>query len=405
VKCPASFGLSILVLPLVFTGLLGPSAGAQRRAAPKNDPAACPYCGGDQERMAAGGLVSHGGFEFATGTTGTVDAFLATSDLRWIESAHFEIGFGLGSYRVGQTEKKKILAELTELSKVLPAVKPKTKTLDPWLRAHLFAQRAEKTYARFQSIMGLDQANFPDGNSRWIMGTKYMGEGPHMGQKGKYELLIVPTASTHVAFLTESYGLQFKRTQRWNLLERDTLSVSIHTQEEGLRVDSGLHCHVVFNLSHNLLDGYKHYSYDTPIWIHEGLAHVMEREISPSFNSFDSDEGSVAEKTRKSKWTPEVRKLISSKKVLRLAELVALKSYAELELRHHYTTWSMVLYLMEEHAEAFANLNDRLHGMKKADGLPDGSKMRDKHRRAFQDCLGMSYAQFDKAWRNWAATQ
>ena len=50
----------------------------------------------------------------------------------------------------------------------------------------------------------------------------------------------------------------------------------------------------------------------------------MEREINPRFNSFDSAEGSVAETTRKSKWIPEVKKLVSQNKAPRMAELIGI---------------------------------------------------------------------------------
>ena len=176
-----------------------------------------------------------------------------------------------------------------------------------------------------------------------------------------------------------------------------------HTKQGSLRNDSALHGHVVFNLVINMIDGYKHYSYDTPNWIKEGLAHFVERELSPKHNSFDSAEGAIAEMTRKSDWDPEVRKLLQGKKAPRMAELINLHSFAQFELPHHYTTWSMTTYLIEEHAEAYACLNDRLHGIMIDDGRPDGSKMSDKHRRFFQACLGMSYSQFDAAWAEWAS--
>ena len=377
-------------------------AGLGRAETPDNTPSECPYCAGDAERMARAGIRSHGGFQFAAGDTNSVDAFLGTSDVRWIETEHFEIGLALGTYKLRQKEKKKVRAELTELQKVLPEINPKAKTLDPWLRVHLYAQRLEQFWERFLEVLGVRAQDFPAGAGAWVIGTPYMGEGPYVGQKGKFELLALPSEAVHVDFLRDQFGLSIRRTQRWNIPDRDTLITVMHTGEGELRNDQALHNHVVFNATINMLDGYKHYSYETPIWLREGLAHYLEREISPDFNSFDSAEGGVAETTRKSDWEPPVRRMIQGGDAPRLAEMINLKSYAELELKHHYATWSMTAFMVEAHGEGYACLTGGLHGRKNDKGFADGSNMRDVHRKLFHECFGMTYPEFDAAWSAWA---
>jgi hypothetical protein len=243
--------------------------------------------------------------------------------------------------------------------------------------------------------------DFPDGKKPWDQTGEYMGEGPYLGQKGKYEVLMVPSKGEHVAYLTKEFGLQIQNTQRWNVVARDTLTVTIHAEQGGLRKDTAMHGHLAFNLAHNLLDGYKHYSYDTPIWIHEGLAHFLEREVDPNFNTFDSSEGGIAQESSKSKWRQETQRLVRQKKVPRMAELIALRSYAELELDDHFATWSMIEYLVTTNPEGFACLVRTLCTLLNAQNIPDGSNMKDHHRDAFQKCLGLSYPEFDQAWRDW----
>lgn len=377
--------------------LLAPRAQAQR----SNDPADCEWCGGDPALLEAAGLVSHGPFPFGNEDSARVDALLAVNDVRWIESRHFRIGFALGPHKVKPEEKNKIRAELTKLAAVLPAVSPKQKILDPWLRAHLYAQRCEEIWTRFLERMRVQEEDFPATPQPWNRQGKYMGEGPYLGEREKFELLILPSEASHVTFLKHHFGLLIKQTQRWNILSRDCLIAVMHVEDGGLREDQALHGHVAFNLAINLLDGYKHYSYETPIWIREGLAHHMEREISPLYNSFDSSEGAVAAMTSKSKWEPEVKKLVLAGQAPRMAELVALKGYAELELPHHFTTWGVVDYLTRTNPEGFACLNDRLHGHVDAQGVPDGSNLLDLHRESFKECLGMSYSEFDTAFAAW----
>ena len=88
-----------------------------------------------------------------------------------------------------------------------------------------------------------------------------------------------------------------------------------------------------------------------------------------------------------------------------MAELIHLKSFASFDLDTHFVCWSMVDYLVREHPESFACILDRIHGRKNAEGYPDASGLREVHRGAFQECLGMSYAGFDRAWAAWVKTQ
>jgi len=385
---------------VALIALSAPSAEAQEWTK-KNDPATCEYCEGDPERMQAAGIHSHGGFEFGRTDTFAIDEQLANCDIRWIETEHFEIGFAGPPYSVSGKEKKPILAELEALSEVLPEVKPKSKKLDPWLRAHMYAARCEAIYDRFQQVMRVEQSVFPDGKEKWDGRGTYWGEGPHMGQKGKYEILIVPGEGDLVTYIKEQFGLHQKVTNRWNVMDRDSINVTIHLMQADLKKDIALHAHVAFNLAHNLLDGFKHYNYDTPIWIHEGLAHNFGRGISPKHNNFDSGEGSAGVRTKKEDWEPEVKKLIKGGKAPRLAELIRIKGYAELTLADHYTTWSMVKFLMEEHPDGFAKLNHDLHGRLYADGTLDSQNLPEVHRESFKAHFGWTYAQFDRAWSDW----
>lgn len=387
--------LACLALALVV--LFAPGASAQK----KNDPAQCPYCKNDPAVMAKAGLVSHGGFEFGKDDTVAVDSLLAMADIRWIESAHFQIGVALGAHKVKEEEKKALRAELERLSQVLPEVDTKAKIIDPWLRIHLWAQRCEAVYARFSEIMQVTDADFPDGKSPWNGRGKYMGEGPYLGQKGKYEVLLLPSEAAGTLFLREQYGVTSRLSQRWNVTTRDTLSIIVHTGQGDLKEDGAMHGHVAFNLAINLLDGFKHYSYDTPIWIREGLGHFIEREINPKFNTFDSSEGAVAAMTKKEKWEPEVKKMIAANQQVGLAQMMTLKDYAGLTLNHHFTTWSMIDFLIKTRPKEFAALNDRLHGRTNKQNIADGSNMPDLHREAFQEALGMNYAQFEAAWVAW----
>jgi glutaredoxin len=387
---------------LALLACLAAPLAAQSKDVRKNDPSLCPWCKGDKALMEKAGIASHGEFAFGKEeSTRKVDGVLPTCEIKWIETAHFEIGIALAPHKVKQEEKEKIRTELARLQQVLPDVDPKSKILDPWLRAHLYAQRCEEIYARMVEILGAKELAFPPKGTLYDGTGMYLGCGPHLGQGGKYEVLIVPAEANLTGYLQSQFGLLTKKTQRWNLNAADTLSVTIHCAEEGLREDEGLHGHLGFNLAINLFDGFKHYSYDTPIWLREGLAHMVEREIGPRFNSFDSAEGGIAQTTRKEKWEPEVRKLVAGGKAPRMAELMSMKEYSDLTLDRHYATWSMVQYLVKQKPAEFAKFCGALKGRLNAKRITDGSNMPEAHREFFKEHLGLSYADFDRAWSEW----
>lgn len=380
-------------LALVLAAL--PAAGALQ--------AVDPYTGGDPALMAAAGVVSYGGFEFAREDTKGVEKLLGVVDVKWLETAHFEVGFGLGPYKLRQEERKKVQAELERLAQKLPKVNPKQTTLDPWLRAHLFAQRLEDAYAEFLALVELTDADFPDGKTPYVVGQSapYMGEGPYLGQKGKFEVLILPSEASLVTYLRHYFGLGMRRTQRWNLPERGTLSMTMHEAQGRLRVDTALHGHVVFNASHLFLEALRHYSYDAPRWLQEGLAHWMERRVSPLYNSFDGDEGSAPEMTSKSNWEAETKKLVAGGNAPRLGEMVGFTTYGEFRIEHHFTTWSMVDYLVREHRAGFGRLLKGIKGLLDEQGFADGSRLANTQRELFRSEFRMTYQQFDEAWRTW----
>ncbi len=388
-----------LCAALILAAPAAAQKGDKKRA---NDPAACTVCQGDPALMEAGGIVAHGGFPFGRGGSDTnkVDEHLATSDIRWIETKNFRLGFALGAYKVKREEKKKFLAELTRLAAVFPKVTPESTYLDPWLRLHLYAQRCEDIHARFLMLIEGEAASFADGSGVW-RGT-YQGEGPYLGMKEKYEIIVLPNEAAHVDFLLSQAGLRIRNTQRWHFVDRGAITVSMHTQQGNLRSDGGLHGHIAFNLAHNLFDGLNHYSYDTPIWLHEGLAHFMEREIDPDNNSFDGGEGAVADMTSKSNWKPEVLKLINANEAPRMPELMALKNFGELKLPHHFTTWSMVDFLVQTKPKEFGAFLWAIKRNYDERGIPTGANLGDWHRTQFKEVLGWSYTEFDAAWREWA---
>jgi hypothetical protein len=389
--------VSLFAIALALSTSFAP---AQKGKNP-GDPATCPWCHNNPALLKAGGLVSHGPFPFGKFDTGKVHELLPEVDVRWVETAHFRIGFALGDQKVKLEEKKKILAELTRLKESFPDVKPETQILDSWMRTHLYAQRCEDIYKHFVELFRLTDKRFK-GDPDVPKDGAYHGEGPFLGMVDKYEVLVLPSEASHFAFLVANSGLPIRKSQRWHYIQRGVLGIMCHAEQGRLRTDMALHGHIAFNLAHNLIDGLNHYSYDTPVWYHEGLAHWFEREVDPSYNSFDSGEGAAPDTTSKADWKPEVLKLIAAEKAPRLAELMTLPTYAELKLPHHFVTWSMIDFLVQTKPEELAKFLWLMKLNVDEKKIPTGSNLAEWHRKCIKECFGWTYQEFDDAWKAWA---
>jgi hypothetical protein len=383
-----------------------PLLAAHQDDLPPNHPSNDPYTLGDPELMRAAGITSMGGFEFGRTDTVEIDAYLAQADIRWIETEHFELGFALGPSKPSRDEQVRLEQELATLRLALPEVPEKARRLDPWLRAHLYGLRLEAMYARMQEILQVTDADFPrKALDIYPLGQKYMGMGPYLGQKSKYEVLILPNEELGMAYMQRHNGLSVRESQRWNILDRGALTLTVIADDHLSKNDLALHAHVAFSMGVNLLDGYKLYTYELPVWLREGFAHLLEREISPEHNTFDADEGSSGEETRKSDWLKEVRGLVRDGEAPGLGRLSRLKSYGEMSLDDHFTAWSKVQFLVVAHPDATAALLDRLCGLVDSEGRPDGAGIADQQRDALRELLGMTYAQFDEAWATWIESE
>ena len=395
----------LLALALAAAGLVPAAAGAQKplhKDLPVNDPRQCPYCEGDPARMAAAGVVSHGGFEFAKGTTKSVDEDLAGFEVFWIETRHHEIGLELAPYKISAKEREDLDAELAELRTVLPAIPEKLRSIDPWLRAHLYAARMERLYAWTLETLGKTEEAFPaEASDTFDPAKGYFGLGPHLGMKDKYEVLVLTSKANCNRWLRETFGILTQNAQRWHVTDRGTLMVITHLDQGSLRVDEALHGHLVFNQVQNFLNGYKHFSYEKPIWLLQGIAHWAERQVSTKYNTFDGGEGAAAETTRKENWEPPTRKLVAADESASLGALIRMKSHGELDLDRHFTTWSMVDYLQREHPGAIGKMLDSVSGLLTPEFMPDGGRVEEATRDAFREHLGMTTVAFEQRWKAW----
>jgi hypothetical protein len=154
-----------------------------------------PYTKGEREKMQRLGYVTYGPFPWVGAhRTPDITETLGGVEILWVETEHFRIGSSLNTYKIGNDKRERALieADLELLEERLGRLKPPKKQLDPWLRLHLYAQRAETCYAQFMEQIGKTDADFPkkgifprEGEYRQSIGRtsqeigRSSGGGPH----------------------------------------------------------------------------------------------------------------------------------------------------------------------------------------------------------------------------------
>lgn len=371
-----------------------------------------PYTKNDPKAMAAAGILNFGPFNFgnlaAEPVTSTdIQKTLPFINIIWIETAHFRIGTQLPDWSV-PTEavtRKKVRAELTELEEKLPKINPKTRKLDSWLRAHLTAYRLEKLYAETQALFGVKDEEFPKDPSVVIPGPGkvYMGYGPYMGMKDKFLVLVIEKQGPYRQYMEKYLGRPTYHPQRWHFTDSSSIlfTCAIESNEFPLKHDTALHCSLAFNVSQNLLDGFRYYSYNLPVWIREGFGHWNSRRISGKWPSFDQNEGSVADMKRLDDWKPYTKALLANKKYAPFPEVASWRDFGNITFNDHVAIFSRIDYLISMGQPKWQEFLFTVKGRVDDKWAIDQSDLVGATREGLKKAYNLSFLTFDESWAEW----
>jgi hypothetical protein len=372
-----------------------------------------PYTKNKPEALSKAGYASFGPFPFGNlgakaVTTDDVEKTLPYLQIHWIETAHFRIGIDLPAWNVPQDPeiKAKLRKELERLAEKLPGINTKPRTLDPWLRAHLFAQRCEDIYSEFMQLAMVTDDDFPQKASDIYVPVhnRAMGMGPYLGMKEKYLLMLFEKEGSFNTYMKTYLGRDSHFGQRWHCKDVGCILFTIATEcDEGRhKDDTALHGSVAFNVSQNLLDGFRHYSYDMPVWLREGLGHWFERRVSPRFNSFDQNEGSPADMKKEWKWQPYTKNLVTTGgKFAPFPEAYAWRDFGNITFNDHVAIWSRMDFMMQQGPEKWSKFLFEVKGRSSTNGTADQSDLVGAFREGIQKAYGFSVLQFDEKWAEW----
>lgn len=379
------------------------------------EPEDCSTCRGEPATMARLKVESHGDFRFARTDSKMVEEIFDDTDVYWIEGEHVKLGFAdvmftmwphNGGPPSGNTDDAPRPNDRPMRSLANGAL-----AYEPYARAHAYLERAENLYTRIQDVLRVEDSDFPKVNE---YGKKlpfkdpdhpYMGEGPFLGQRAKYELLIMPGKVQYDAYAKSSDGLQNNGVNLQMIEDTDAISVSLHLMDGSMWDDDGVTGYMLHHMTHAFLTGYKHNAYPTPVWIQEGLAHALERENSPLYTSFCGTDLASEAGSKTNDWTGEMSEILRKRKKPYLESLLNKASVHAFTYEDHIMAWSMVRFFLEKHPDEFAALNADLRGIgqgRRRIGMP---QVNVAHLNAFDKHLNMNYAKFDKDWSKWAKKQ
>jgi len=400
-------------LTLALVALLAPAVDQDPEWAPP-DPAECTICGNEPERLEEAHAVAHEGFRFGESDTRIVQRLFKGIPLRFVEGPNVKLciadvtyelwwggGDGLGSSPEAPSDGVKILRELANGALAY----------QPYHKAHVYLDRCEAIYARICEILQVQPEDFPslDEYGDPIQPThkrgQYMGEGPWLGQAAKFEVMLLPSEEHFWAYMNDARGLDAARTAIHLVPSTNAVALTLHQMDGALWDDDEFHGYIAHYLALAMLDSYRHHSYPNPPWLRAGVAHLLEREVIRDANNFDGQHPSTAEARTLRDWTAEAKKLAAKRKFTPLAQLMERQVMSELTLTDHVTSWSMVRFLTTEHADAFAGIARDIRGITRGKQPVDAMVLTRAHRDAFARHMGLTYEEFDDAWRKWAKKQ
>ena len=364
-----------------------------------------PHTRNDPELMAVAGYESFGPFGFGgTSTqstlTSTIDRELDPVRILWVETAHFRIGSSLETMvaPTGRDERNKIRNELTRLAKRLPRVSPASRRIGPWLRLHLLAQRMEELYGSFQNWLGVTDADFPADTAaaNRLPEAQYMGQGPYLGQPQKYLVLVLEEQDQYSAYMRRFFGQDPEFSHRWNFADVGSLffGTAAELQDRRFKNDTALHCHLAFNVTRNLIDGYRYYAYQLPVWITEGVSHWFERRVSPRWNTVSESIGTMGDRRSVWQWEKLAGELAIEADSPSFRDVYTWRDAADLGFEDHVLIWSRIDFLMARGQEPFARFMSRLKKRSSRDVLA-------LTRQALDSAYGLNVVGLDDAWIEW----
>lgn len=391
----------VSLLALFVLAFVSPQAFAQQKPGEGMEEfdEVCPYTKGDRELEKKLGYSKFGFLPWRGAEDSvTVKQNMGGVPMLWVETEHFRIGSSLVSYKIpnNREERARIKEELARLKEKLGKLRAPKKKLDPFLRLHIYAQRAEDAYAAFLEDWGLEEADFK-------------ARGPHLGHPNKILLLLCERKSEFGRYLRtyEEMELEYSYRTGWH---NDGLLVALNVEaiaenwkeEKEAPVDSMFHCAMVANLGANLIDGWSTPIFSAPEWLVYAYSHYAQRRVEPQWTVFDGRKIIYDKDDDSWNWHPRVRNLVKNDFYASFEKMAGFTDYGDIHNRDHLVGWSKLDYILnaaEGDKQAFLNAATTKLSSRETRNLETPEVTRQV--RALEKAFAMTPNEFDAAWAEW----
>ena len=358
-----------------------------------------PYTKGDPELMQRLGYLSYGPFQWRKGDTTTdVQMNMGGIPMLWVETEHFRIGSSLTTYKYSgdREEKERLKDELGRLKKRLGKLKAPKRELDPWLRLHLFAQRAEEAYATFVEDFGLEPADFVD-------------EGPHLGHEHKFLILLCQRKSEYSRHMRTYLAVDSETSYRWYWTDAGMGYAVNHegnkerwSDPDGVPFDTILYCQMVSNLASMFVDGYRRSYYGAPYWFSRAIGHYTVRRIDPRWVTAVGYQQGQNSREEDYKWEGRLMNLVKNDFYAATADMFTWAKYQDMNVRDHMVCWSRLEYLMDEaDGDPKGFLTDLCKPRPRGSDEEVQAAMVERQTQALATHFGLTPEELDERWAKW----
>ncbi|MEC7583231.1 MAG: hypothetical protein VYE77_02855 [Planctomycetota bacterium] len=359
-----------------------------------------PHTKADPERMKQAGVVAYQPFLWSPRyRTTDVDRVLGEKRILWMETDHFVIGSTLLGCPMPEKsdERKQLYAELAELRKKLPKLPKRPRRLDPWLRVHLYAHRAEKLYAEFAEMVGAPLT---------VEGVgKPPPNGPYLGMTNKFQILLFQKKSDLARYLDRFLNMRADHAYRYYVAE-DRLMMfasALDIGEDKIR-ETGFHGHFLYMMAHNMVAGYRQYNNSVPHWLAEGIAHYYSRKVETDFINVEIRDSDAVNQDDQHEWQKKVRaRARHDGATVPFAKMCEWEDWDKLNYQDHIQSWSRLDFLMSLSPQSVGALLGRIKEMP----MPPNSMGVDPalilavKKQALMELFELDEQGFDDRWRAW----
>jgi len=391
---------ALALLALLLVGVLSPTAPAQKKGDGMEEfDEVCPYTKGDKELERKLGYSTFGFVPWrGTEDSKSVQQNMGGVPMLWVETPHFRIGSSLGTYKIpnDREERARIKEELARLKDKLGRLKAPKKKLDPFLRLHIYAQRAEDVYENFIADFEIEPAD--------------MTRGKYGGHKNKILLILCERKSEFGRYLRiyENSEIEFSYRTGWHgeglltVVNVEAIAENWREEKEA-PVDTMFHCMMASCLASNFVDGWGTPIFSSPTWLTYAYGHYAQKRIDPRYPVFDGRKVIYDKEDDSWNWKPRVRNLVKNDFFASATKMFGFESYEDLHARDHMVGYSKLEYLLTqvEGGDKEKFLTQMTHPIARRDAGGIENPKVARQVRALEEHYGLTPEQLDEGWAKW----